>query len=64
MTHRITHRSLLLPLLFAFPAAALCQGSQAPATQAQIAALQQAVQNARWPATMPGCWSPPPWFCS
>jgi len=43
---------LILPALLAFPAFALAQtattpSAQAPATQAQIAALQQAVQNAQ-----------------
>ena len=48
MTLRLTHRILFPSLLLALPAAALAQASQAaPATQAQIAALQQAVQDAR-----------------
>jgi Amt family ammonium transporter len=50
---RTARRLSLLPALFAFPALALAQSpatttaAQAPATQAQIAALQQAVQNAQ-----------------
>ncbi len=39
---------LILPVLLAFPALTLAQASgSAPATQSQIAALQQAVQNAQ-----------------
>ena len=50
---RRTVRLSLLPALIAFPALALAQSTaaapaaQAPVTQAQIAALQQAVQNAQ-----------------
>jgi ammonium transporter, Amt family len=46
-------KMFLLPVLFAFPALALAQAStpaqaaEAPVTQAQITALQQAVQNAQ-----------------
>jgi len=48
MTFRLTHRIFLSSPLLIFPAAALAQAPQsAPATQAQIAALQQAVQDAR-----------------
>src|ERR1035441_6790608 len=50
---RRTVRLTILPALIAFPAVALAQSTaaipaaQAPVTQAQIAALQQAVQNAQ-----------------
>src|SRR5579863_10349082 len=47
-----TFKTLLLPFLLGLPAFAFAQSAatpsaQAPATQAQIAALQQAVQNAQ-----------------
>jgi len=48
MSFRLIHRILFPSFLLVLPAAALAQTPQAaPATQAQIAALQQAVQDAR-----------------